>query len=202
MCVRVCVCGTGIWIWGFALARQALYHMGHSTSPFLCIEYFQDRVSRTICPGWLWTAIFLISAFWVARITGVNHQHPAIRVLMPFLRKEPPWPIRLWKAHLSAASHWPWGFTNWIVEETESNLAQLCWLCCSAGFRANSVYLTLRITSSLYLTSLLLLFLARLYFKNVVSVHICVPLPHPLYLVVLSFTSVCIVVMASFALSR
>jgi hypothetical protein len=38
---------------------------------------FQDRVSRTICPGWLWTMILLISASWVARIIGMSHQYPA-----------------------------------------------------------------------------------------------------------------------------
>jgi hypothetical protein len=31
----------------------------------------------TICLGWLWTIIFLISASWVARITGGSHWHPA-----------------------------------------------------------------------------------------------------------------------------
>jgi hypothetical protein len=38
---------------------------------------FRNRVSRTICPGWPRTAILLISASWVARITGVSHQHLA-----------------------------------------------------------------------------------------------------------------------------
>jgi hypothetical protein len=33
----------------------------------------QDRILRTICLGWLLTVILLISASWVARITGVNH---------------------------------------------------------------------------------------------------------------------------------
>jgi hypothetical protein len=35
---------------------------------------FQDRVLQTIGPGWLPTAILLISASWVARITGVSWQ--------------------------------------------------------------------------------------------------------------------------------
>jgi hypothetical protein len=39
--------------------------------------FFQDRVSGTICPGWLRTMILLISAFCIARITGISHQHPA-----------------------------------------------------------------------------------------------------------------------------
>jgi hypothetical protein len=35
----------------------------------------------TFCPGRPWTAILLIIAFWVARITGVSHWHP---VHIPF----------------------------------------------------------------------------------------------------------------------
>jgi hypothetical protein len=38
-----------------------------------CDGFFQDRVLRTICPGWLSVTILLISASWVARITGVSH---------------------------------------------------------------------------------------------------------------------------------
>jgi hypothetical protein len=44
------------------------------TPPALfCDGYFQDRVSWTICLGWLWATILLISASWVARIIGVSH---------------------------------------------------------------------------------------------------------------------------------
>jgi hypothetical protein len=38
---------------------------------------FWVRVSRTVSLGWLWIFILLISPSWVARITGVSHQHPA-----------------------------------------------------------------------------------------------------------------------------
>jgi hypothetical protein len=38
-----------------------------------CEGFFQDRVSRTICLGWLGTVILLISTSWVAKITGVSH---------------------------------------------------------------------------------------------------------------------------------
>jgi hypothetical protein len=48
------------------------YTLSHSTSPF-----YQDRVSQTICLGWLRTANFLISASWVAKIIGVSHCCPA-----------------------------------------------------------------------------------------------------------------------------
>jgi uncharacterized membrane protein YcfT len=42
---------------------------------FFCGEFFRDRVLHTVCLGWLWTMILLISAFWVARITGMSHLH-------------------------------------------------------------------------------------------------------------------------------
>jgi hypothetical protein len=37
---------------------------------------FWDRGLWTMCPGWLQTSILLISASWVARLTGVSHQCP------------------------------------------------------------------------------------------------------------------------------
>jgi hypothetical protein len=42
---------------------------------------FCDRVWGTVCPGWLQTSILLISASWVAGITGVSHLHQAKCVL-------------------------------------------------------------------------------------------------------------------------
>jgi hypothetical protein len=38
-----------------------------------CDGFFRDRVSRTICPGWLQTAILLTSASGVAKITGMGY---------------------------------------------------------------------------------------------------------------------------------
>jgi hypothetical protein len=35
-------------------------------------ELFWDRVSQNYMPGWLWITILLISASWVARITGMS----------------------------------------------------------------------------------------------------------------------------------
>jgi hypothetical protein len=52
------------------------YILSHSTSPFY-VKYCWDRVSRTICPSWLQTAILLISASWAAGIINVSHQCPA-----------------------------------------------------------------------------------------------------------------------------
>jgi hypothetical protein len=53
------------------------YTLSDSTSTFFCDAFFQDKVSRTVCPGWLRTFILLISASQVARITGVSHWCPA-----------------------------------------------------------------------------------------------------------------------------
>jgi hypothetical protein len=59
----------------FAVLRLELraYTLSHSTVPCLCVRYFWDIVSQTICQSWLWSTILLISASWVARITGVSH---------------------------------------------------------------------------------------------------------------------------------
>jgi hypothetical protein len=43
--------------------------------------YFGVKILQTICPGWTWTKILLITASQVARITGVSHWHPAKRTL-------------------------------------------------------------------------------------------------------------------------
>jgi hypothetical protein len=53
------------------------YTLSHSTSPFLW-TCFQDRVSQTIfLAGWLRAAVLLISASWVAKMTGMSHRCPA-----------------------------------------------------------------------------------------------------------------------------
>jgi hypothetical protein len=55
------------------------YTLSHSTSHFGGWGFvFENRISWTICLGWLQASIFLISASWVvARITGVSHQRLA-----------------------------------------------------------------------------------------------------------------------------
>jgi hypothetical protein len=65
--------GTGVWTWGFSLAKQVLYHLSYTSSSFGC-GYFGDKVLRTICLGWLQASILWMSAFQIARITGVS-QH-------------------------------------------------------------------------------------------------------------------------------
>jgi hypothetical protein len=52
------------------LAKQALYCLSHTSSPFCC-SYFRDGVSRNICPGWSQTMTLLTSASQVARIIDV-----------------------------------------------------------------------------------------------------------------------------------
>jgi hypothetical protein len=62
--VFICFWGTGAWTQGL--------HLESLQQRFFVMAFFWDRVSRTICPGWLWTRILLISASWVARITGMT----------------------------------------------------------------------------------------------------------------------------------
>jgi hypothetical protein len=59
--IHIIFCSTGAW-------SQSLYLEPLHIS--FCDRYFWDRVSQTICLGWLWTSILLISASWVTRITG------------------------------------------------------------------------------------------------------------------------------------
>jgi hypothetical protein len=53
------------WVWTKGLHLESLHHF--------CNGVFRDRVSWTICQGWFQIVILLISASWVARITGVSH---------------------------------------------------------------------------------------------------------------------------------
>jgi hypothetical protein len=86
--------GTGVWSEGFSLASywstysefygvlffffstgvwtQGL-HLKPPHQPFLCCFFFEIGSHQTICLGWLWTMIPLISTSWVTRITGVRH---------------------------------------------------------------------------------------------------------------------------------
>jgi hypothetical protein len=69
-------CGTRIWNQGFSLAKQVLYYLSHTSSPF-CSSYFGNGgVSWTICPGWPRTVTLLISASQVAKIVGMSLCHP------------------------------------------------------------------------------------------------------------------------------
>jgi hypothetical protein len=56
--------------WSIGVWAQGL-HLEPLHQPFFVMGIFQDRVSWTIPLGWLRTTVFLISASWVARITGL-----------------------------------------------------------------------------------------------------------------------------------
>jgi hypothetical protein len=61
-------CSTRAWI--------QVFHFESLHQPYFCEGFFKIGSCGTICPGWLRTAILLISASWVARITGVSHHCP------------------------------------------------------------------------------------------------------------------------------
>jgi hypothetical protein len=64
--------GTVVWTQSFILAKQALYCLNHTSSPFWrwgLMNYF-------VC-GWPQTRILPISVSQVARITGMSYLHPA-----------------------------------------------------------------------------------------------------------------------------
>jgi hypothetical protein len=52
------------------LAKQALYHLSHTSSPFWSV-YFGDGISKIIFSGCPTTSILPISAYQVAGITGI-----------------------------------------------------------------------------------------------------------------------------------
>jgi hypothetical protein len=67
-----------LFIYLAVLGLKLGLHLEPLRQPYFCdFFFFQDRVSWTICHGWLQTSILLISASWVARITGVGHWCPA-----------------------------------------------------------------------------------------------------------------------------
>jgi hypothetical protein len=85
-------CSTGAWTQGLHLE---LLHQ-----PYFWKGFFEIGSHGTICPIWLQTSILLISASWVARITGVSHWYLAPNC--HFLKS----PHFSWK-------HWEWGcFTS------------------------------------------------------------------------------------------
>jgi hypothetical protein len=60
---------------GFALRKKAHYVLSYTSSPF-CSSYFGGDRSN-FCLDWPQTEILVISAFQVARITGMSHRCPA-----------------------------------------------------------------------------------------------------------------------------
>jgi hypothetical protein len=52
---------------GLELARQVLYHLSHTPTPF-CFSYFSNKVSH-LCPQQAWAAILL---FMLPAVAGVH----------------------------------------------------------------------------------------------------------------------------------
>jgi hypothetical protein len=64
------------YIWVLSLFFFSQYRgLNAGTTPWATplIRHFQDRVSGTICLVWFQTMVLLISAAWIARMTGMSH---------------------------------------------------------------------------------------------------------------------------------
>jgi hypothetical protein len=74
--------GVVFWLlWGLNSGThlgRCCYCLSHSTSPFLLSGFFEAESCKLFARGWLQSMILLISASWVATITGMSHQHPEI----------------------------------------------------------------------------------------------------------------------------
>jgi hypothetical protein len=82
-----------LWYWGLnfgpCLARQALYYLRYSISPF-CVSYFWDRVS--LHAQWTWTAILPFVLSHIAGMTGVCHHAPLfLSIEVWFFFRKCPW---------------------------------------------------------------------------------------------------------------
>jgi hypothetical protein len=53
---------------------------------FFVMGFLEKGSHRTVCLAWLPTEMLLISASWVARITGVSYWHPAFFFFFSFKR--------------------------------------------------------------------------------------------------------------------
>jgi hypothetical protein len=79
MCLSffVCLfCSTGAWTQGL--------HFEPFCQPFVAKGFFQDRVSQNYLSWLPSNCILLISASWVARITGMSHWCPAMLPIFVF----------------------------------------------------------------------------------------------------------------------
>jgi hypothetical protein len=57
--------------------------LSYFTSPFFVKGFFKVGSHKLFALGWFWTPILLISASWVARITGVSRRRPALLIFLP-----------------------------------------------------------------------------------------------------------------------
>jgi hypothetical protein len=90
--------------------------------------FFLEIVPQTICPGWLRTVILLISASWVARITGVSHWCAAVTSILQKgfenigRQRLGPW---LKRRNTCLASTRPWIQTQYC-QKKKKNRPRLC----------------------------------------------------------------------------
>jgi hypothetical protein len=76
LCVCVCVCSTRVWTQGL--------HLEPLHQPFFMMGFFKIESRKLFAWGYLWTAILLICASWIPRITSVSQECPAVFLfLMP-----------------------------------------------------------------------------------------------------------------------
>jgi hypothetical protein len=59
----------------FEIGSHELFAWGWLQTPCFVMRFFQIGAHELFTQGWLQTSILLISASWVARITGMSHQH-------------------------------------------------------------------------------------------------------------------------------
>jgi hypothetical protein len=95
-----------------------------ATPPALFLwRVFWDRVLWTICPGWPRTVILLISASWVARITGMSHWHLAYECIFLNL-----------KFYLIMINVDPYNLHKWLSEKKQYRPKRLRTAIVSGGF--------------------------------------------------------------------
>jgi hypothetical protein len=105
-------CVLCLWYWGLNLSRQVLYHLSHSTSPVWC-WVFSRKGPVNYLPWLALNCDPMISAFWVARITGVSHRYLVTQIFID-------WMIELkgclWTLNCSCIGvfwfWWDWGLNS------------------------------------------------------------------------------------------
>jgi hypothetical protein len=76
--IHLCLLGFFWFLVALGFELQASYLLGRCSTAWVTLPalfyagHFWDRVLETISPGWVWTAIFLISASWEPRITEMG----------------------------------------------------------------------------------------------------------------------------------
>jgi hypothetical protein len=80
------------WNWdlnsGLCICKAGTLLLEPHLQSILLWWFWRWDLERTICPGWPWNLIHLISVCWVARITGLSHRHPENLVFILYNRRE------------------------------------------------------------------------------------------------------------------